>query len=281
MTATDYRAFLFLTEGFDPEILVAFLCEWPFESFHEEQELVTAYIPANAVTEDLVNYLDELAGQCFGSYSMEVVPDVNWNAQWEASFDPVPVEQDYYIRAAFHDRPEAGAYRHEILISPRMAFGTGHHATTYMMLRAIAGLPVKGMDVLDFGCGTGILAVAAALEGARSVTGNDIQPEAIENAQEHAHLNGVADVCRFLEGGIEQIEAMKADLMLANINTWVIRESAEAILGCLRPGGFLLLSGILERDAEAIRELFESRGLVLNSQAHRDEWVQLTLQLPE
>lgn len=280
MTPTDYRAFLFVTEGFDPEILVAFLCEWPFESFHEEPELVTGYISAHSVTADLMRYLDELAGQCFVSYSVEVVPDVNWNAQWEASFDPVPVERDYYIRAAFHDRPAAGAFRHEILISPRMAFGTGHHATTYMMLRAIAGLPVKGMDVLDFGCGTGILAVAAALEGARSVTGNDIQPEAIENAQEHALLNSVADVCRFDEGGMEVIVNLKADLILANINTWVIRDSADAIVKCLRPGGYLLLSGILERDADSIRALFESRGLILVGQAQRDEWAQLTLRQP-
>lgn len=277
MTATKYRAYLFVTEGYDPEILVAFLCEWPFESFHEEPERVTGYIPSEAVTSDLVAYLDALAGQCFDSYSVEIVPDVNWNAEWEASFDPVQVDKDYYVLASFHERPAPGAYRHEILISPRMAFGTGHHATTFMMLRAIAGLPVEGKDVLDFGCGTGILAVAAALEGARRVTGNDIQPEAIENAMEHAQLNKVGDACQFLEGGIEVIRDLSADLVLANINTWVIRDSADAIVGCLRPGGYLLLSGILERDSNSIRELFESRGLIFVSEAFRDEWAQLTL----
>jgi ribosomal protein L11 methyltransferase len=280
MGPVHYAAVIFDVDGYDPEILMAFLGEWPFDSFHEEDNRVTAYIRQDAMDTSLDAFLETLPGSRVRSYHVEDVPEVNWNARWEESFQPVPVDTNFYIRAGFHAPSPPGRYRHEIVIAPRMAFGTGHHATTYMMLQAMARIPMNGLDVLDFGCGTGILAVAAALEGATSVFGNDIQPEAMENCAEHARMNGVEDACTFALGGHELIPGKTFDVILANINTWVIAEAADTLFAALRPGGWLLLSGILARDADRIAGLFTAMGLAEDARRERDGWVQLSMRRP-
>ena len=161
-----------------------------------------------------------------------------------------------------------------------MAFGTGHHATTDMMLQAMARIPMRDLAVLDFGCGTGIQAVAAALEGATHVYGNDIQPEAMENCAEHARMNHVESVCTFALGGHELIRGKTFDVILANINTWVIADAADTMFAALRPGGWLLLSGILARDADRIAGLFTAMGLSANERRNRDGWVQHSMRRP-
>jgi ribosomal protein L11 methyltransferase len=280
MGSVNYAAVVFDVDGYDPEILMAFLGEWPFDSFHEEESRVTAYIRQDALDAALHAFLETLPGSRVKAYHVEDVPDVNWNARWEESFQPVPVDDDYYIRAAFHAPPPPGRYRHEIVIAPRMAFGTGHHATTYMMLQAMARIPMNGLDVLDFGCGTGILAVAAALQGAVNVFGNDIQPEAMENCIEHARMNGVGNACTFALGGHELVSGKFFDVILANINTWVIADAADTLFVALRPDGWLLLSGILARDADRISDLFRTMGLAEEERRTRDGWVQLSMRRP-
>lgn len=281
MKTSGYLAVVFDTAAYDPEILMAFLSEWPFEAFHEEADQVTGYIPKVSFTPALEEFLGTLPGHRVSSFRVDVIPEVNWNARWEASFTPVSVGSEFYIRAAFHDPPTAAQYRHEILIAPRMAFGTGHHATTYMMLEALAAIPVAHLDVGDIGCGTGILSVAAAKLGARSVFGNDIQPEAIENCDEHIRLNHVEDACSFALGGIGEISNKAFDIILANVNTWVITDSAQNLVASLKPKGWLLLSGILARDKDAVVNLFSDKGLLFVASQVREGWVQLTLRRPD
>jgi ribosomal protein L11 methyltransferase len=203
------------------------------------------------------------------------MPYQNWNAIWESSFQPVAVDDYVNIRALFHDPAPVG-FKYEILIAPKMAFGTGHHATTYMMLQAMSKISFAGKRVLDFGCGTGILAVVAAKEGASEVIGVDIQTEAIENSVEHAQLNQVASTCRFLEGGLEKAGSDPFDIILANINAQVLIDSLANLKALCKKAGYLLLSGILEEDLDKLTTVILSTGMTVSYTLHKDNWVQIT-----
>lgn len=275
----EYFSITFDTNGYDHEITMAILGEWPFESFHEEDTQIIGYILKHDITQELLEQINSYKGTYFNDYEMDLVPHQNWNAVWESSFNPVAVDDFCYIRAAFHPGNTEG-YRHEIIISPKMAFGTGHHATTYMMLQAMSKIDFAGKSVLDFGCGTGILSVVAAKEGAAEVIGVDIQPEAKENSYEHALLNYVEDVCTFHEGGLELAEDKHYDIILANINVSVIAAHFERIKEILKPGGYLLLSGIMIYDRAYMEEHISFPPLKALSTLERNEWIQITLQKP-
>lgn len=272
-----YVALTFDMKGFDPEIWMALLSEWPFESFHEESDQVIAYIRQEDLSADLESWLDTYRQSRYLQMSRAVVMDQNWNALWESAFSPVEVGSYCYIRAAFHP-PAPSGFKHEVVIAPKMAFGTGHHATTYMMIDAMSHLDFKGKDVFDFGCGTGILSVVAALEGAAGVTGVDIQPEAMDNSQEHAEINKVIHQCRFYPGGLELAEGHTYDIMLANINTHVIAAHLHQLKSMLRPGGFLLLSGIMLDDAAFVDTQMDFSSLIMRHRQERGEWLQMTFQ---
>lgn len=273
---SDYYAVIFHTEGFDQEIWLAMLAEWPFESFHEESGILTGYIHISQWSEDLKLFLKNEKDRWYNNYTIDQVPDVNWNAVWESSFAPVAIDDYCFIYADFHERP-IKKYTHEILIAPKMAFGTGHHATTFMMIRAMSGLDFKGKEVFDFGCGTGILSVLAALEGAAHVFGNDIQVEAIENSLEHAQLNGVSEKCHFALGGLELAADKTFDIILANINTKIIIHSFESLKKMLRPGGWLLLSGIMERDMNILMQEIQPGNLEQTEINQQEDWMQITM----
>ena len=273
--SSSYVAVHFNMADHDADIWMALLGELPFESFHEEEHAITGYIPNHAWRDDVKTFIDANAGIYFQSYTVEHVTDQNWNAVWESSFQPVVVDQYCYIRAAFHNPAPAG-FVHEVIIAPKMAFGTGHHATTWMMIRQMAEIDFKNKRVLDFGCGTGILAVVAAKEGADEIIGIDIQPEAIENSIEHAKMNGVESVCTFIEGGFEAAGTLPYDIILANINTKIIIEYFDELKALLRPKGFILLSGIMISDMPLIEDKLNISGLQKIADNRRDDWVQLT-----
>lgn len=272
----EYFAMTFDTEGYNNEIWMAILSEWPFESFHEDGPKIIAYILKHDITQDLLEAVNENKGIRFEEYEMEPVPDQNWNAVWESSFNPVAVDDYCYIRAAFHEGHQRG-FKHEIIIAPRMAFGTGHHATTFMMLQAMATIDFKGKRVLDFGCGTGILAVVAAKEGAQQVIGVDIQPESPENSVEHARLNAVMDVCDFRLGGLEVADTGKYDIILANINVTIIAKHFEELKEMLAPEGYILLSGIMIYDKAYMEENISFPPLEVIGQREKNDWIQITL----
>lgn len=272
----EYFSMTFDTRGYDNEIWMAMLGEWPFESFHEEGNRITAYILKHDITQDLLEAINASKDKWFNDYEMEVVPDQNWNAVWESSFNPVAVDDYCYIRAGFHSGHKEG-FKHEVIIAPRMAFGTGHHATTYMMLQAMSKLDFKGKRVFDFGCGTGILSVVAAMEGASKVIGVDIQPESRENSIEHAMLNHVSEACEFYEGGIELAGEVKYDIILANINVTVIAKYFEQLKSLLQPNGYLLLSGIMTYDKAYMEQHLNFPPLVMIELHERNDWLQVTL----
>lgn len=263
-------------EGFDNEIWMAMLSDWPFEAFHEDGNTIIAYILKHDITQDLLESVNEAKGIRFREYEMDVVPDKNWNEVWESSFNPVAVDDYCYIRAGFHPGSTEG-FKHEVIIAPKMAFGTGHHATTYMMLQAMSKLDFQGKRVLDFGCGTGILSVVAAKEGASEVIGVDTQPEAKENSLEHAILNYVEHLCDFREGGLEVADPGLYDIILANINVTVIAKHFEELKSMLQPGGFILLSGIMTYDRGFMEQHISFPPLEVVEINERNEWLQVTL----
>jgi ribosomal protein L11 methyltransferase len=272
----EYFSMTFDTSGYDNEIWMAMLSEWPFESFHEEGNTIIAYILKHDITQALLEAVDENQGIRFSAYEMEPVPDQNWNAVWESSFNPVIVDDYCYIRAEFHQGPK-DRFKHEIIIAPRMAFGTGHHATTFMMLQAMSKIDFHGKRVLDFGCGTGILSVVAAKEGALKVIGVDIQPESPENSIEHARLNNVTDRCEFYLGGLELADNGKYDIILANINVTVIASHFEKMKSMLSPGGYVLLSGIMTYDREYMEKNISFAPLEVIGMNEKNDWMQITL----
>jgi ribosomal protein L11 methyltransferase len=268
----QYLALTFEMGHHDHEIWQALLSEWPFESFHDEGDEIVGYIQDHDITSGLLDFISTNKGQYFSDYHLEQVPDKNWNEVWESSFNPVAVDDYCYIRAEFH-KPVIEKYKHVITISPKMAFGTGHHATTYMMIRAMSQIDFQGKSVLDFGCGTGILAILAAKEGAAKVIGVDIQPEAIENSYEHAEMNGIAEVCDFYLGGLEKAGDEKYDVILANINRNVILENLPALANLIVEKGNLLISGIMFDDEAMIREALNKENFIVLHKEDKDQWV--------
>ncbi len=271
----EYLALTFEMGNHNNEIWLALLSEWPFESFHEEDNVITGYIQLHDITEEMVRFITKHEGISFDEYDLSKVPDKNWNEVWESSFNPVAVDDFCYIRAEFHNRIEK-KFKHVVTISPKMAFGTGHHATTFMMIQAMAEFDFEGKKVFDFGCGTGILSVLAALEGASNVIGVDIQPEAIENSDEHALMNGVGDQCHFYLGGIEKVNTEMYDIILANINRNVIKENLSELVSLLHPNGNLLISGIMFDDVEMIKAALENEKVNIINSREKDQWVQLS-----
>jgi ribosomal protein L11 methyltransferase len=272
----EYLSFTFDMKGFEAEIWLALLSEWPFESFHEENGKVTGYIQQHDLLEKLIHFIEEHKGVHFLDYQLSRVEDKNWNEVWESSFNPVAIDHFCYVHAEFHSVPDE-KFRHHVLISPKMAFGTGHHATTFMMIRAMKHLSLKGKTVLDYGCGTGILSVVAAMEGATSVIGVDIQEEAIENSREHAKMNGVEDVCRFYLGGLEKASGVDYDIILANINRNVILENLNTLSALLDPQGTLLISGIMNDDLPVIEAALSKLDLETIQVNEKDQWLQLAV----
>ncbi len=271
----EYLSLKFIMGVHDSEIWLALLSEWPFESFHEEENQITGYILQHDITEPMARFISEHEGVSFEDYELTKVPDKNWNEVWESSFNPVAIDDFCYIRAEFHGNIE-NSFKHVLTISPKMAFGTGHHATTFMMIQAMSHLDFKEKNVFDFGCGTGILAVVAALEGASKVVGVDIQPEAIENSDEHASMNGVTSQCQFYLGGIEKANSETYDIILANINRNVIKDNLTELVSLLHPNGYLLISGIMFDDVKIISEALGLDNMTVLNSRERDQWVQLS-----
>ncbi len=272
----EYFAIRFDMGDHDKEVWQALLSEWPFESFHEEEKTITGYIQRHDILEDMMHFIDEHKGVHFMDYDLSQVEDKNWNAVWESSFNPVAVDKYCYIRAEFHEQGEK-EYKHIVTISPKMAFGTGHHATTFMMLQAMEKLDFVNKRVLDFGCGTGILAIVAAMEGAATVIGVDIQPEAVENSFEHAIINGVEPQCHFELGGLDKAGTEPYDIVLANINRNVILDHLAGLKSLLNPDGHILFSGIMFDDVEIVKTTLIKLGFQITEHHEKDQWAQLTV----
>lgn len=256
----------FELKGRDKEILMAWLQHAGAESIVEYDDKLEVYCNEeyyDSFVATLSEFIDDT------NHKKNRVENRNWNALWESGFEPVDIGP-VHIRAEFHP-PSQSEY--ELIINPKMAFGTGHHATTYMMIEAIAQTDLSGKRLLDYGCGTGILAVMAAIKNAEHIHCIDIQPEAVENCKEHFALNDINSSQWKVElGDLDILDSSGFDLILANINKTVLESQADKLIGLLKPGSELMMSGILKEYAETVRSLYESKSLITKRIEFRGEW---------
>ncbi len=256
----------------EAEIRIALLSDWPFESFSEEEGTLKAYIPSAeyAAQREEIDALLRESGQPYTSREIE---ETNWNAAWEAAFEPIEVDGRCLIRAPFH-APRPGI-EFDLEIMPKMSFGTGHHATTHLMVGEILRTPLSGLSGLDMGSGTGVLAILAAKAGAVRVDAVDIDEWAYENCGENIAANGVeARVIPYL-GDAALLTGKRYDFILANINRNILLRDMPVYVETLAPGGILILSGILREDIPALEARARELGLSPQSQRLREEWAAL------
>jgi ribosomal protein L11 methyltransferase len=254
------------------DLLTGLLADVGFESFVEEGRELLAYIRESEYDADAVQAVfQEFAPEV--TFHIQQIAPQNWNATWEAQFEPVEVNEHCLIRAPFH--PSMNDGRLEIVIEPRMSFGTGHHATTRLVCKAMYADNWAGLKVLDMGCGTGVLGILAAKLGAESVMGIDIEPWAAENALENAQQNGVHMDCLCGDASLLK-EKGHFDRILANINRNILMEDAAMYRSAL-PQGKIYLSGFLMTDIAQINEAFQLQGFILESQHQEGDWICLVM----
>ncbi len=270
----DFIAFHFIATVAEQEILLARLQYSPFNGFEERSDRLIAYLSIENDKAEFREELQLLLQELGVSLETEEVAGQNWNAQWEASFQPIQVNDFVGVRAEFH--PPFDGVQHELLIHPRMAFGTGHHATTYLMMERMARLDWAGQAVFDYGCGTGILAILAKKLGAELIDAVDIEEEAFANTLVNMKANQVDDISVF-HGDLNAVPMRVYDIILANINRNVILASLPALYERLGAGAHLLLSGVLEKDREQVISRSIELGLELLDQAERSGWMMIHL----
>lgn len=250
------------------EILTAYLADFPFESFDFEGGVLNAYIPKVALAECATDVAVQLSDYKFVE---EEIASQNWNAVWESDFQQVEVADKVLIRAPFHEpRPD---YRGmEIVIQPKMSFGTGHHATTQMMVEMLLSADVEGKEVLDMGSGTGVLAIVAAKLGAKRVLAVEIDDMAEESVRENIALNGVAECVESVCGDVRAIEGQMFDTILANINRNILLNDMAAYVATLRRGGRLFISGFLAEDVDILVDYALTLNLTKREHISNGEW---------
>lgn len=248
---------------------MAILSQLAFDTMEELETGFAAYVPASdveAVETELPAWVEEFDIV----YERSFVPYKNWNEEWEKHFEPVEVGDFVGIRADFH--APFVEKRFDMVINPKMAFGTGHHETTHMMVQLMEALPLEGRRVLDFGCGTGILAILARKLGASYVDAVDIEWPSYENTIENAARNEVTGIGVY-HGTLSDIEARGFDVILANINRNVILESLHDLRAMLVAGGDLLVSGFLSQDRELLEAAALAAGFELRESLGRGNWI--------
>lgn len=258
------------------DVLAALLAEVGFESFVPEEEGMSAYVPQPLYNgESIAAVVAEFPIEGFTiTYESEFIEGEDWNAQWEKNyFKPIVLGEDCVIHSTFHtDVPKA---RYDILIDPKMAFGTGYHQTTCHMLRAILASDMTGKSVLDMGCGTALLAILARKHGATDVVAIDIDEFAYENAKENIVLNGTPDIEVRL-GGAEAIkESDSFDFVIANINRNILLMDMANYVRCMHSGSQIFISGFYIEDMEILKEEAARHGLRYLDYAEDDRWAMM------
>lgn len=258
------------------DILAAELSEIGFEGFLEHEDGLEAYIDSSLYNQQTTEEL--LAKYQVGSNQISInnMPQQNWNALWESSFEPVFINNQVVIKAPFHQIEQTLPYT--ITIQPKTSFGTGHHQTTNLMVQLMLVLDFKNKAVFDYGSGTGILAIFAAQLGAASISAIDIDNWAAENTIENMRLNNITGIA-FTQSNLQQFEPTLAfDTILANINKNILLDSFERLSTMLKPGGQLLISGFYETDLAVLKEKAAQFGLPLKKWLVLEDWCAAMLQ---
>ena len=254
------------------EILVAELGELPFESFIESDSGIVAYIQKQFWTENILDDLHILSSPEFQiSYTIEEIDQVNWNEEWEKNFEAIDVDGICHVRAPFHPKTDA---KYDIVIEPKMSFGTGHHETTHMMIQHLLETDVKGKKTLDMGCGTAILAILAEMKGAQPIDAIDIDNWCYLNSIENATRNNCTQITVY-EGDADLLKDKKYDLIIANINRNILLNDMQTYVDCLNKEGVLLLSGFYNEDIPFIDASCTEKGLTYVKKFERNNWVSL------
>jgi len=252
------------------EILIAQLGLVNFESFDETKTGVKAYIQKTDWDETILNDIQILQSKEFEiSYNKSEIAQVNWNSEWEKNFQPIEVNGDCVVRAPFH-KPYNVTY--EIIIEPKMSFGTGHHETTFMMLQFILENEFKGKSVMDMGCGTAVLAILTEKRGATRIDAVDIDEWCYENSVENVERNHCKSISVF-QGVASFLEGKKYDVLIANINRNILLQDMEAYSKSLERGGELYLSGFYKEDLSLITETCNNLGLEFVENKERNNWI--------
>ena len=272
----NYLEFNFKIQPLQPwnEILMAELIEVGFDSFTEEHDGILAYIQADLFQEEALRAIHLLQKpEVQISYTFQEMPNINWNEEWEKNFSPINIENQVSIRAEFHENQNLP---HEIIIQPKMSFGTGHHATTYLMIQQMLDMDFQNKTVLDMGCGTSVLAIFAKQRGAGKTVAIDIDEWSVENSKENAERNNVE--LEISQGTAENLGAENFDIILANINRNILISDIPTYVSVLNRGRQLLLSGLCFFDVDDILEVCTAQNLNLKKKIQREEWVSLLLE---
>ncbi len=253
------------------EILIAELAEIDYESFEENENGLKAYIQAPLfLEENLKNlYFNKIADFTF-EYNFKIIEDINWNAKWEENYPPVVFDKKVAIRAPFHSKFKDVEY--DIVIEPKMSFGTAHHATTAQMIRYITEIDMKDLKILDMGSGTAVLAILASMRGANSIDAIDNDEWAYNNALENVKRNNISNINVEL-GDASLLKGRKYDLVIANINRNILINDINSYAKCLSSGNLLLLSGFYENDIPLLSEEAEKYNLIYQSHTIDRDWV--------
>jgi ribosomal protein L11 methyltransferase len=250
MTYTEVKIWL-PEEYFD--IIIAELNEYYFEGFVEEDEYVLAYLPEEKFDQQVLQFLKEKYA-FISKIETECIAQRNWNAEWESQYEPVIFLDKYIFRAPFHsEEPDYVNF----IISPKMAFGTGHHETTEMMIELMEEVEINNLNILDYGSGTGILSVFASYKKAKKILALDIEVEAYDSCLENCQLNDISNITP-MKGDISSIKNGNFDIILANLNRNIITHSSETLEKIVKPGGLIFVSGFFEEDIETITEALKS-----------------------
>ena len=272
--STIYLAYHFSVEPKElgSEILIAELGEKPFESFIETDNGFSAYIQKELWTEDILNDIYLLSSPEFTiSFIVEQIEQVNWNEEWEKNFEPIDVDGKCHVRAPFHPKTNA---EFDIIIEPKMSFGTGHHETTHMMIQHLLETDVTNLKTLDMGCGTAILAILAEMKGAKPIDAIDIDNWCYLNSIENAQRNNCHEITVY-EGDANLLKDKNYDVIIANINRNILLNDMQQYVDSLKKDGILLLSGFYNEDIPFIDASCTEKGLTFVKKFERNNWVSL------
>lgn len=272
-----YIEYQFQIEPLQPatEILIAQLGFVGFESFVENENGVTAYIQKQDWNPSILDSVSVLSSDEFSiQFDQNEIEQTNWNSEWEKNFEPIQVDEKVSVRAPFHENPNL---EFDIIIEPKMSFGTGHHETTHMMIQQLLEMNIVNKSVLDMGCGTGILAIFAEMKGAKPIDAIDIDAWCYENSLENVERNQCHDISVY-EGDASLLVNKSYDIIIANINRNILMNDMDTYIQSLNENGQILFSGFYKEDIPVLNNKVTSYGLELIKTFERNNWVSLRYQ---
>lgn len=271
----DYYQYTITTDPANNEVLIALLSHLPFDTFEENETGFSAYVPQGLDAEEVLAELKALQERFEFQFDKTHIKGQNWNEIWETNFHPVVVGDFCGIRADFH--PAMPGVEHELVINPKMAFGTGHHETTFSVIEIMQGIQFAGANVLDYGCGTGVLAILASRLGAAHIEAVDIEIESYLNTVDNSQHNGAGNVQAF-HGVLTEVPGTEFDIILANINRNVILDSLSPLFKLLKPAGLLVVSGFVLDDETLMTESLQNQGFTILETKRKNNWLAMKTQ---